>query len=132
MRLEVRDLKKSFGPAQALAGVSLSASVGAVHAVHGVGRGKGNALWASLAASTGDIVVWCDGDVTTVEPNWVARLVFPLLADDGVVLVKADYHRPTEFGGGVDESVASASRWYRATVFASGVNAVVDGVKAVV
>jgi len=74
--------------------------IGVVHAVHGAGRGKGNALWASLAASTGDIVVWCDGDVTTVEPNWIARLVFPLLADDGVVLVKADYHRPTEFGGG--------------------------------
>jgi glucosyl-3-phosphoglycerate synthase len=71
-----------------------------VHAVHGPGRGKGNALWASLVASTGDIVVWCDGDVTTVEPSWVARLVHPLLADDSVALVKADYHRPSEFGGG--------------------------------
>jgi ribose transport system ATP-binding protein len=41
MRLELRDLKKSFGPAQALAGVSLSASVGAVHAVLGEnGAGK--------------------------------------------------------------------------------------------
>jgi glucosyl-3-phosphoglycerate synthase len=75
-------------------------SIADVHAVHGTGRGKGNALWASLVASSGDFVVWCDGDVTTVESNWVARLVYPLLVDDGVALVKADYHRPTEFGGG--------------------------------
>ncbi len=41
MRLELRELKKSFGAAQALAGVSLSASAGAVHAVLGEnGAGK--------------------------------------------------------------------------------------------
>ncbi|MCU1503340.1 MAG: hypothetical protein JWM12_2694 [Ilumatobacteraceae bacterium] len=74
--------------------------IGDVHAVHGVGRGKGNALWASLLATTGDLVVWCDGDVTTVEPSWVARLLLPLLTADDVALVKAAYHRPTELGGG--------------------------------
>ena len=40
-----------------------------VHACFGVGHGKGNALWASLVASRGDVVVWCDGDVTSFRPD---------------------------------------------------------------
>jgi glucosyl-3-phosphoglycerate synthase len=74
--------------------------IGNVHAVHGDGRGKGNALWATLAVSDGDIVVWCDGDITSFEPDWVIRLVAPLLIDDSVALVKAHYDRPTLAGGG--------------------------------
>ncbi len=71
-----------------------------IHSVHGVGHGKGNALWASLIASTGDLVVWCDGDVTSFTPDWVVRLLAPLVADDSVTLVKASYHRPITAGGG--------------------------------
>ncbi len=71
-----------------------------VHEKHGEGRGKGNALWASLIVSKGDIVVWCDADVTSFEPDWVTRLVAPLLLDDHNAIVKAHYHRPTELGGG--------------------------------
>ncbi len=75
-------------------------SVNTVNDVYGGGRGKGNALWATLAASTGDFIVWCDGDVTTVEPSWIVRLLMPLLTTPDVSLVKASYHRPTEHGGG--------------------------------
>jgi len=75
-------------------------SVNVVNEVHGPGIGKGNALWATLAVSSGDFLVWCDGDVTTVEPSWVLRLLMPLLTTDDVALVKASYHRPTEHGGG--------------------------------
>lgn len=71
-----------------------------VHEKYGEGRGKGNALWASLIVSKGDIVVWCDADVTSFEPDWVTRLVAPLLLDDHNAIVKAHYHRPTELGGG--------------------------------
>jgi glucosyl-3-phosphoglycerate synthase len=71
-----------------------------VHAVHGEGRGKGNALWATLLASHGDFVVWCDGDVSSFRPDWVIRLLAPLLVDDEVALVKASYDRPTSQGGG--------------------------------
>ncbi len=74
--------------------------IGDVHSAHGVGHGKGNALWATLAASSGDLVVWCDGDVTSFRPDWAARLLAPLLADDTVALVKACYERPTDQGGG--------------------------------
>ncbi len=71
-----------------------------VHARHGVGHGKGNALWASLEASSGDLVVWCDGDVTSFTADWVVRLLVPLLEDPSIALVKAMYHRPTTAGGG--------------------------------
>jgi glucosyl-3-phosphoglycerate synthase len=71
-----------------------------VHAEHGEGHGKGNALWASLLASTSDLVVWIDGDLTSFEPEWIARLVAPLLDDDGLALVKAFAHRPQGRGGG--------------------------------
>ncbi len=71
-----------------------------VHEVHGVGHGKGNALWASLLVSTGDIVVWCDADVTSFRADWVATLAAPLLLDESVNLVKASYERPTDLGGG--------------------------------
>lgn len=75
-------------------------SIDDVHAIHGTGHGKGNALWASLVATSGDLVVWCDGDVTSFRPEWVVRLVAPLLDDPTVHLVKAAYHRPENFGGG--------------------------------
>lgn len=71
-----------------------------VHRRYGVGHGKGNALWGTLLVSSGDFVVWCDADVTSVEPSWVVRLLAPLLDDPSVALVKALYHRPTASGGG--------------------------------
>lgn len=75
-------------------------SIDDVHAEHGNGHGKGNALWATLLVSSGDIVVWCDGDVTSFEPDWVVKLISPLLEDPTVAMVKALYHRPTKYGGG--------------------------------
>jgi glucosyl-3-phosphoglycerate synthase len=71
-----------------------------IHVRHGVGHGKGNVLWASLAASTGDFVVYLDGDVTSFEPIWIAKLLAPMIDDDSVALVKAIFHRPTQLGGG--------------------------------
>jgi glucosyl-3-phosphoglycerate synthase len=75
-------------------------SIHTVNDMYGPGRGKGNALWATVVASTGDLIVWCDGDVTSVEPSWVVRLLMPLLSTPDVALVKACYRRPTELGGG--------------------------------
>lgn len=71
-----------------------------MHARFGEGHGKGNALWASLAASTGDFVVWLDGDITSFEPHWISRLLAPMLHDESIALVKAVSHRPTQLGGG--------------------------------
>ncbi len=71
-----------------------------VHAEHGPGRGKGNALWASLIVSSGDLVVWCDADVTTFDASWVVDLATPMLSSDEVMLVEGDFERPSSFGGG--------------------------------
>ncbi len=75
-------------------------SVDYVHFFYGVERGKGNALWASLLVSSGDIVVWVDGDITSFTTEWIIRLVMPLLIDDELGLVKANYERPSHLGGG--------------------------------
>ncbi|MGF1596874.1 MAG: glucosyl-3-phosphoglycerate synthase [Acidimicrobiales bacterium] len=83
----------------AAAGATVAPIAGIDHP-YGSGRGKGNALWASLLASRGDVVVWCDGDVTTFDPEWIVRLAAPLLADPGLALVKGAFRRPTADGGG--------------------------------
>lgn len=59
----------------------------------GPGTGKGEALWKSLAASRGDLVVWCDADVRDFDPRFVIGLAGPLLLDDDVDFVKGWYER---------------------------------------
>ncbi|MGA7053638.1 MAG: glucosyl-3-phosphoglycerate synthase [Mycobacterium sp.] len=56
--------------------------------------GKGEALWRSLAATSGDIVVFVDSDLINPHPMFVPWLVGPLLTGDGVHLVKSVYRRP--------------------------------------
>ena len=75
-------------------------AISQIHDRYGAGRGKGNVLWASMLASTGELVVWIDADVRTVDLSWVAGLVEPMLEDPQVALVKATYHRPQDEGGG--------------------------------
>jgi glucosyl-3-phosphoglycerate synthase len=65
--------------------------------------GKGEALWRSLAATRGDIVVFVDSDLINPHPMFVPWLVGPLLTGDGVHLVKSFYRRPlnvADVGGG--------------------------------
>lgn len=64
--------------------------------------GKGEALWRSLAATTGDIVVFVDADLIDPDPMFVPKLVGPLLLDDAVHLVKGFYRRPLTTSGGAD------------------------------
>ncbi len=56
--------------------------------------GKGEVLWRSLAATTGDIIVFVDSDLIDPDPMFVPRLVGPLLTGDGIHLVKGFYRRP--------------------------------------
>lgn len=60
--------------------------------------GKGEALWRSLAATTGDIVVFIDSDLIDPDPMFVPNLVGPLLTGDGIHLVKGFYRRPLGVG----------------------------------
>jgi glucosyl-3-phosphoglycerate synthase len=76
----------------------------------GPGSGKGEALWKSIHAAHGDLIVWCDADVRNFSPRFVVGLVGPLLTNDDVSLVKGFYDRPLDGrpgeGGRVTELVA--------------------------
>ncbi len=60
--------------------------------------GKGEVLWRSLAATSGDLVVFVDADLVDVGPHVVVGLLGPLLTVDGVALVKGFYRRPLRIG----------------------------------
>ncbi|MET9228306.1 glucosyl-3-phosphoglycerate synthase [Lentzea sp. NPDC003310] len=72
--------------------------------------GKGEVLWRSLAATTGDLVVFLDSDLVDPETAFVTALLGPLLLDGDVHLVKGFYRRPLRLessgGGRVTELVA--------------------------
>ncbi|MEZ5234690.1 MAG: glycosyltransferase [Acidimicrobiales bacterium] len=76
----------------------------------GAGRGKGNVLWRSLAVAAGELIVWCDADVTSFRADYVTGLLAPLLEDRAIGFVKGFYDRPTAAsghgGGRVTELVA--------------------------
>ncbi len=69
-----------------------------VLAEHGPARGKGDALWRAVAATTGDVVVFVDGDTRDFDSRFVLGLLGPLLTDDGIVYVKGAYRRPLRLG----------------------------------
>jgi glucosyl-3-phosphoglycerate synthase len=56
--------------------------------------GKGEVLWRSLAATTGDLVCFLDSDLVDPDPGFVPALLGPLLTEPGVALVKGFYRRP--------------------------------------
>jgi glucosyl-3-phosphoglycerate synthase len=76
--------------------------------------GKGEVLWRSLAATSGDVVVFVDADLVDVEAALVVGLLGPLLTVPGVALVKGFYRRTLRLetvehgtgGGRVTELVA--------------------------
>ncbi|TYK43465.1 glucosyl-3-phosphoglycerate synthase [Actinomadura decatromicini] len=76
--------------------------------------GKGEALWKSLAATSGDLIVFIDADLREFSSSYVTGLLGPLLTDPSVGYVKGCYDRPlvdgerrVEGGGGrVTELVA--------------------------
>ena len=56
--------------------------------------GKGEVLWRSLAATTGDVICYLDSDLVDFDPGFVPALLGPLLTVPGVSLVKGFYRRP--------------------------------------
>ncbi|MEV5830440.1 glucosyl-3-phosphoglycerate synthase [Spirillospora sp. NPDC052242] len=61
--------------------------------------GKGEALWKSLAVTSGDIIVFVDADLREFTSSYVTGLLGPLLTDPSVGYVKACYDRPLVDGG---------------------------------
>jgi glucosyl-3-phosphoglycerate synthase len=72
--------------------------------------GKGEVLWRSLAATSGDLVVFLDSDLVDPDPSYVPALLGPLLTTQDVQLVKGFYRRPLRLestgGGRVTELLA--------------------------
>jgi glucosyl-3-phosphoglycerate synthase len=72
--------------------------------------GKGEVLWRSLAATSGDLLAFVDSDLVDPSPDFVPTLLGPLLLDQDVALVKGFYRRPLatepEGGGRVTELMA--------------------------
>ncbi|GGL53835.1 glucosyl-3-phosphoglycerate synthase [Planomonospora parontospora] len=64
--------------------------------------GKGEALWKSLAVTSGDLLVFVDADLREFRTSFVTGLLGPLLADPGVVYVKGCYDRPLRDARGAD------------------------------
>lgn len=64
--------------------------------------GKGEVLWRSLAATTGDVIAFVDSDLIDPDPMFVPKLLGPLLTGEGVHLVKGFYRRPLKVSGKED------------------------------
>ncbi|MEV6106081.1 glucosyl-3-phosphoglycerate synthase [Streptomyces sp. NPDC051940] len=58
--------------------------------------GKGEVLWRSLLATTGEIVAFVDADLKDFDPAFVSGIVGPLLTDPDLAFVKAMYDRPLD------------------------------------
>jgi glucosyl-3-phosphoglycerate synthase len=67
----------------------------------GPARGKGDAMWRALGATTGDIVVYVDGDSERFHEHFVTSLLHPMMEDDDIVLVKGSFRRPFRVGDSV-------------------------------
>ena len=64
----------------------------------GTFRGKGEALWKSQFVTSGDLLVFIDGDLTGWGTHFVSGLLGPLLSDPRVQLVKGFYDRILDDG----------------------------------
>ena len=71
--------------------------------------GKGEAMWKSLFVTRGDLLVFMDADLVDWDTHFVPGLLGPLLADDGVALVKGFYQRPLRDDAG-NESAFEGGR----------------------
>lgn len=76
----------------------------------GKASGKGEALWKSLYASSGDLICWCDADIRNYDNRFVLGPLGPLLMDQTVGFSKGFYRRPLrddgEGGGRTTELMA--------------------------
>ncbi|ATD71657.1 MULTISPECIES: glucosyl-3-phosphoglycerate synthase [Gordonia] len=65
-------------------------------------KGKGEVLWRSIAATTGDIIAFVDSDLIDPDPMFVPKMLGPLLVNPEIHLVKGYYRRPLRTGGTQD------------------------------
>lgn len=57
-------------------------------------RGKGDAMWRSLSAVTGEVLVFIDGDIADFGRHYVTGMLGPIIRDPEKQFVKGCYTRP--------------------------------------
>jgi glucosyl-3-phosphoglycerate synthase len=65
---------------------------------HGPARGKGDAMWRGVSATTGEIVVFIDTDTEDFDQVFALGMIGPLLTDPQVQFVKGSFRRPFRYG----------------------------------
>jgi len=65
---------------------------------HGPVLGKGDAMWRSLAATTGDVVLYVDGDSEEFGTHFAAGVLGPVVCAPGAAFAKGFYRRPFRAG----------------------------------
>ncbi|MFF0903131.1 UNVERIFIED_CONTAM: glucosyl-3-phosphoglycerate synthase [Kocuria sp. CPCC 205316] len=65
---------------------------------HGNIPGKGEALWKSLAVTSGDVLAFIDADLREFDARFAVGLLGPLLTEPDVQFVKSCYDRPLHDG----------------------------------
>jgi nucleotide-binding universal stress UspA family protein len=81
---------------------------------YGAFTGKGEALWKSLYETSGDLIAWCDTDVSEWDPRFLYGTLGPLLTEPRLGYVKAYYQRPIVEGGVLTAGTCSSPS-FRAT-----------------
>lgn len=87
------DSEDGSGEIAARAGAEVCSQVGLLPELGPV-LGKGDALYRSLAAVRGDLVMFIDADTRDFQPHFITGLAGPLIAEEGVRFVKGAYRRP--------------------------------------
>jgi glucosyl-3-phosphoglycerate synthase len=64
----------------------------------GPARGKGDAMWRGLAASSSEIVVFADTDTEDFDERFLTGMLGPLLCDPTVQFAKGKFRRPFRSG----------------------------------
>lgn len=76
----------------------------------GPALGKGDVLWRSVHAASGELIVWLDADLRSYSPEYLTRLLAPLDESPAIAMVRPDYtrtlHGQPSGGGRVTESTA--------------------------
>ncbi len=65
---------------------------------HGPARGKGDAMWRGVSATTGEIVLFVDTDTEDFDEVFALGMLGPLLTEPEVQFVKGSFRRPFRVG----------------------------------
>lgn len=65
---------------------------------HGPARGKGDAMWRGLSATTGELVLFCDTDTEDFDGVFALGMLAPLLLEPEIRFVKGAFRRPFRVG----------------------------------